>query len=326
MTDDALIGSTGFVGSVLSRQISFQSFYNSKNIHSIRGRSFSRIVCAAAPATMWAANRNPEADWANINLLIENLRAVETERFVLISTIAVLDDASAGYTEADARYEVNKAYGRHRRELEERLAENFANFHILRLPALFGPGLKKNFVFDLRNPIPSFIKPDKFSAIEGDFTPAETALLAKIYVFDDKLGMWSLDREQLRASPGRAGVEAAFERIGFLARNFTNSASRFQFYNMSRLAADIERVIESGLSVVNMCSEPLEAACVSRELTGKGFTNDVPPLVREDMRSIHAGVFGGNGPYLFDRASILADLKSFFAAEATAGTLAGTAA
>jgi hypothetical protein len=60
-----------------------------------------------------------------------------------------------------------------------------------------------------------------------------------------------------------------------------------------RLSADIERVIKGGLNVVNICSEPLEAAYVRRELTGKDFTNDAAPLVREDMRSIHTGVFGG---------------------------------
>ncbi|WP_338332308.1 hypothetical protein [Acetobacter sp. LMG 32666] len=267
---------------------------------------------------MWAANQFPEEDRANLNRLIDNIGTIKAKHFILISSIAVLDDMSAGYTEVNARYEQNKAYGRHRRELEERLAAQFANCHILRLPALFGPGLKKNFIFDLLNPVPSFIKPDRFAALAGDFTLAEMALLNQFYTFDEHLKMWGLARKQLQAAQERGVLEAAFERIGFIARNFTNSASQFQFYNVQRLGADINRVVNAGLDVVNICSEPQDAAQICYELTGKTFSNNAPPLVNEDMRSIHADVFGGAGPYLFSRAMVMEDLKTFFEAEATA--------
>ena len=317
MVNNALIGFSGFVGSIISKQENFSYIYNSKNIDDIKWHYFDQVVCAAAPATMWAANQHPEADQANLNHLIANLRTIKAKRFVLISTIAVLDDMSVGYTEVNARYEQNKAYGRHRRELEERLAEQFAHCHILRLPALFGPGLKKNFIFDLLNPVPSFIKPDRFTALAGDFTHAEMALLDQFYTFDAQLKMWGLARTRLQAAPERVAFEAAFERIGFTARNFTNSASQFQFYNVQRLGADIKTAVDAGLEQVNICSEPLEAAHICRELTGRPFSNDAPLLVREDMRSIHADVFGGHAPYLFSRDMVMEDLKAFFKAEAT---------
>jgi hypothetical protein len=57
----------------------------------------------------------------------------------------------------------------------------------------------------------------------------------------------------------------------------------------------------------------LEAGEVCRALTGREFFNEAPPLVSEDMRSNHVALFGGVGPYLFDRDSVLADLKAFFA-------------
>ncbi len=309
------MGCTGFVGGTLSRQRQFDGLYHSRNIDEIAGQSFDMVVCAAAPATMWAANQNPEADKANLDRLADVLTRVNVGNFVLISTIAVFDNPAAGYTEASAVYETQKAYGRHRRQLEERFAAHFPRCHVLRLPALFGPGLKKNFIFDLMNPLPSFIKPDRFDETASAFSPADAALLRRWYALDAALGMWALDRAGLAASPDSPALTAAFEAIGFVSRNFTNSASRFQYYNMARLAVDIDTVVGAGLAAVNICSEPLEAATIARELTGQAFANDGPPQVAEDMRSDHAALFGGSGPYLFGREAVLADLKAFYTAQ-----------
>ena len=312
---DALIGCTGFVGTSLLRDAAFAATYHSRNIDEARGRSFRRVVCAAAPATMWLANQDPAADRANILRLIDVLGTIRAEEFVLVSTIAVLDDAAAGYTEAMARYEADKPYGRHRRELERFVEGHFARAHVLRLPALFGPGLKKNFLFDLLNPAPSFIKADRFAALAGEMPATARELVARFYALDDKLGMWALDRARLDVSAERLAVEAAFGAIGFTAPMFTNSASTFQYYGLHRLAADIDRVVGAGLPLVHVCSAPLAAGFLSRALTGHDFVNAAAPLWHEDMRSDHAALFGSAGPYLYDEASVLADLGAFFAAE-----------
>jgi dTDP-4-dehydrorhamnose reductase len=97
-----LIGSTGFVGGALSRSVPFARAYHSRNIAESDGEAFDLLVCAGAPAVMWAANANPEADRVNLENLSRALARISARRLVLISTIAVFDDAGAGYTESRA--------------------------------------------------------------------------------------------------------------------------------------------------------------------------------------------------------------------------------
>jgi nucleoside-diphosphate-sugar epimerase len=98
-SSSAIIGSTGFVGSNLRASHNFNDNFNSRNIAQISGKSYDLVVCAAAPATMWAANKNPEGDLQNIRTLVASLKGIKAHRFVLISTIAVLADAAAGLDE-----------------------------------------------------------------------------------------------------------------------------------------------------------------------------------------------------------------------------------
>ena len=58
---NALIGFSGFVGSTLLKQASFNTLYRSTTISDIRGGHFDTVVCAAAPAQKWIANREPVA-------------------------------------------------------------------------------------------------------------------------------------------------------------------------------------------------------------------------------------------------------------------------
>lgn len=147
--DVALIGHTGFVGSTLAQAGEFAAAFNSANVEAIRYRRFSRVVCAGVSAVKWRANQNPAEDWTGIARLITCLEDVETSLFVLISTVDVYREPY-GLTEADVPDPCRlHPYGRHRLALEEFVCTRFPNHLILRLPALFGPGLKKNALFDL---------------------------------------------------------------------------------------------------------------------------------------------------------------------------------
>ena len=70
---NALIGFSGFVGNMLLRQTTFDACYRSTNISQIDGKIFDTVVCAAAPAQKWLANKNPQSDRNNINDLINHL-------------------------------------------------------------------------------------------------------------------------------------------------------------------------------------------------------------------------------------------------------------
>jgi hypothetical protein len=142
---NSLIGYSGFVGSTLLKQASFESLYRSTNIGEIEGASFDTVVCAGAPAQKWIANREPEADSQKINSLIAHLKSMTCKTFVLISTVDVFKNP-LGVDETGLH-----AYGLHRRFLEKFVEDHFTHYLIVRLPGLVGPGLRKNVIFDFLN-------------------------------------------------------------------------------------------------------------------------------------------------------------------------------
>lgn len=143
----ALIGHTGFVGSNLLSQQSFDDCYNTKNIDAIDGKHYELVVCAGVPAAKWIANREPDKDRENIERLIRHFASIKADKFILISTVDVYPvpvDVDEG-SPIDA--EVCEPYGKHRLQLERYVTSQFDAF-IVRLPGLFGSGLKKNVIYD----------------------------------------------------------------------------------------------------------------------------------------------------------------------------------
>lgn len=157
---DALIGCSGFVGSTLLRQRNFEGQYRSTNIHEISGASFDLVVCAAAPAQKWVANREPEADRQKIEGLIQHLKSIRCRTFVLISTVDVFGSPIEVNENTPVDESGLHAYGLHRRQLEKFVEAHFDNHLIVRLPGLVGPGLRKNVIFD-------FLNDNNLHAIDG---------------------------------------------------------------------------------------------------------------------------------------------------------------
>ena len=124
--------------------------YNSRNIEDIRGKKFDLLICAGARGSRRLAVMDPAQDWSEIERLMECLRTTEAERFVLISTVEIYNY----HNEVDEDFQVDAqelpSYALHRYQLEIFCKKTF-NCHIIRLPIIFGIGLKKNIVFDLLN-------------------------------------------------------------------------------------------------------------------------------------------------------------------------------
>lgn len=150
--DTALVGCTGFVGQTLRRQLDFDALYNSSNSAEMAGNTYGQVVFSAARAEKWKANADPIADAVHIDALIDLIHSFEAEVFVLISTVDVyqsprdVDELSPVYRDGDWH-----AYGKNRFRLEEAVRKRFPSALIVRLPALFGEGLKKNALYDFMN-------------------------------------------------------------------------------------------------------------------------------------------------------------------------------
>jgi nucleoside-diphosphate-sugar epimerase len=144
----ALIGASGFVGGNLPRDL-FQDLFRSTNIEEIKGRSYDLVVCAGAPAAKWKANQDPEGDLANLKRLMDCVSHVKAEYFLLISTVDVYHTPAGVDESTPIEPEKTHAYGRHRYYLETFVRDKFPSNSIVRLPGLFGNGLKKNVIYDL---------------------------------------------------------------------------------------------------------------------------------------------------------------------------------
>lgn len=137
----AIIGYSGLIGSNLLKQykkkIKTLDLFNTKNIKEIKSKKkYDVVFCSALPAIKWIANQKPSLDKKNTLFLINHLKKLTTKKFVLISTIDIY---------------FNHSYGTNRLLLEKFVKKKFKNYHIFRLPGVFGAGLKKNIIFDLIN-------------------------------------------------------------------------------------------------------------------------------------------------------------------------------
>ncbi len=146
---NALIGHTGFVGGNLLSQARFDDVYNSSNIGDIGGKHYNLIVCAGAPGAKWKANQEPAVDRASLELLTASLKKAAADHVILLSTIDVYPRPIQ--VDEDTKIDdAGSSYGKHRLELEEFIRDRFEST-VIRLPGLFGPGLRKNVIYDLLN-------------------------------------------------------------------------------------------------------------------------------------------------------------------------------
>jgi nucleoside-diphosphate-sugar epimerase len=144
----ALIGYTGFVGSNIAAQHQFDDLYNSSNIADIAGKSYDLVVSAANRSEMWRINQEAEKDLAEIKEFISHIEKAKIAKLVLISSVGVYKTADGVDEDTPIDTDGLTPYGINRYYLETYCRDHF-DTAIVRLPGLFGEGLKKNVIFDL---------------------------------------------------------------------------------------------------------------------------------------------------------------------------------
>lgn len=300
---DLLVGSTGFVGGNLLAKHTFAAECHSSDITAQYGTRPDLCVYAGVPAAMFLANADPEADLAVMRAARENIRQIAPKRLILISSIAVLADSRGVYEDSPAQdTEALPAYGKNRLQLERWVREDFPDALIVRLPALYGAGIRKNFLFDLHTITPAMLRPEKYSELA-----AKSPLVKSAYTLADN-GFYKLN-----GTTDPPALRAFFAANDFNALAFTDARSRYQFYNLGRLWSDMEAARAADVKLLHLCTPPVSAAEVYTAVTGKtDWHNELPkPPFDYDLRSRHAALLGGSGDYLCTKQQELDDITRF---------------
>jgi len=148
---NALIGYTGFIGSNLLNFDNNLIKYNSKNIHKIKNQKFNLVICAGTSSKIWLAKKKPLEDKRKIKNLMNNLKFIKANKFVLISTCEIYGNKKNCLENNDNVQNINTNYGLNRYLLEKFVEKKFNNHFILRLPIVYGKNFKKNCIYDLIN-------------------------------------------------------------------------------------------------------------------------------------------------------------------------------
>lgn len=301
----ALVGYTGFVGSNLIEQTNFQKLYNSKNIHqAFHQEEFKLVVYSGVRAEKFLANQNPEQDWLHIEKTFENIKRIKTEKFILISTVDVYTDPFEVDENTLIDEQELQPYGRHRKILEDWVLNHIENSLIIRLPALYGKNLKKNFIFDMINLIPTMIKDDKYQSIKFDNTIDIDA-----YYMKQENGFYKVRDLNLDE---RNNLTNYFRNNSFNALSFTDSRNEYQFYNLKHLWNHIEIALRHNMKILCLNSEPISAGEIYQYVNEKCFLNVFTAQpIKYNIHSLYAKLFGGDNSYVFDKKFILEDIKSY---------------
>ncbi|MDE7031271.1 MAG: NAD(P)-dependent oxidoreductase [Lachnospiraceae bacterium] len=313
----ALVGYTGFVGSNLYARARnrIKGVYNSQNIEKAYGLEPEVLIYSGVRPDKYLAESVPERDLEQILAAEKNIRAINPQRLVLISTIDVYQNP-VGVDETDNVLYGGKGaagngihpYGLNRYYLEAWVRKHYPDALIVRLPCLYGYNMKKNFIFDYLNVIPPVLKKEKYQELKVLEKAGDTILLDECYEAAGS-GYYrcrKMDKHKKEL------LQKKFKKLGFTALNFTDSRSTFQFYSLGRLWEDIQIALSEDITVLNVATEPVTAAELYKTLTGEVFKNELKGTpVMYDFRTTYASKFGGRGGYICSKEEILADVRMF---------------
>lgn len=299
----ALVGYTGFVGSNIYENGHWNYVYNSKNIKEAYGTHPDLLVYAGLRAEKYLANHVPEKDLEMIHKAEEDLMRISPKKLVLISTIDVFKAPKGVDEHSVVDIENLHPYGYHRYLFEQWVRTYYPDALIIRLPGLFGKNIKKNFIYDMMELIPSMLSEDKLAELSIVY-PA----VKRFYALQDN-GFYKL---VILSKEERKQLQDKIKRTKFSALYFTDSRSRYQFYPLKRLWDDIQIGLENGIDLWHPATEPISAAELYEYLTGETFVNELPGIpVDYDYRTLYADIFGGRDGYICTKIEIMRGIKEF---------------
>ena len=293
-----LVGYTGFVGSNLAAQAKYDGLFNSRNITEAFGLHPELLVYSGVPSEMFTANSDPEKDRAITENAFANIEKIQPKRLVLVSTVAVYDNKR----QTDEDYEIDPnglpPYGRNRYILEQQVLDAYPNSVILRLPAIYGQNLKKNFIYDCIHLIPPLLKENKYQELSA----------CSKYIQDSYIPRGDgFYRCTVQAAEERVCLRREFELVGFSALNFTDSRSVFQFLDLKYVTQAINACLERDIRKLNLVPPPVSAAEVYQMLFHRDFDN---PCTAEPIFYDLKTKYTASG-YIMDKNQELADIRAF---------------
>lgn len=299
----AIVGSTGFVGSNLIGSYPFEYRFHSKDIHKAYGLEPDLLVYAGLRAEMFLADQDPAADMELVKGAAENIRKIRPKRIVLISTAAVYRKPKEVDEDSVVPLPGLSPYGLDRYIFECWVRDNYKEHLIVRLPALFGKNLKKNFIYDYIHVIPKMLRPEKYEELA-----AKSAEIQDSYLLNENGFYVCRDLEKGE----RESLKQAFREQHFTALNFTDSRSRYQFYNLAHLWDHIRTALEHDIRKLNLATEPVTVSELYRYLTDEGFENHLAAGPYDyDFRTRHDGLFGGKNGYIFDKEHVKREIRDY---------------
>lgn len=293
-----LVGYTGFVGSNLCLSHDFDYRINSKNIETAFDVCPETLIYAGVPAEMFIANQYPEKDRAIIENAENNIRKIRPQRVVLISTVAVYDRTNQVDEDDEPDVDHLTPYGRNRFALEKWVEENYREHLIVRLPAIYGENLKKNFLYDFIHYIPAMLTGEKFTELSR-----KDALIEESYYRLDNGFYKCRDLDDA----ARKKLKASFQAVGFSALNFTDSRSVYQFFWLKHLYRYITECLEKGVKKINLVTPPVSVGELYHHLTGGTFENITNKKPFDyDIKTKHSQT-----GYLMTKEEELSQIKQF---------------
>ena len=300
---NVLVGHTGFVGNNLYRYGSFELGVNSGSVREAYGTKPDLCVYAGLRGEKYLANQQPEKDWQMIEQAKENIRMIKPQKLVLISTIDVFKSPLAVYEDSAIDMDGLQPYGYNRRVLENWVRENYPEALIVRLPGLFGEGIKKNFIYDIINVIPFMLSEKKM----GELSSQEAAI-EEYYEIQDN-GFWKC--RNLNEGEKNA-LRNILSRVNFSALQFTDSRSEFQFYPLKRLWSDIKIALENKIELLHTATEPISAGEIYKFLYGREFMNETAGVpAKYDYRTRYSGLYKRDGGYIMGKEEVLLEIQNF---------------